>query len=370
MQAGNVEKRDYYEVLGVSRGADEAECKRAYRKLAMKYHPDRNPDSKDAEERFKEASEAYAVLSDPEKRSRYDRFGHEGLSANGGINVDDIFAPFNDILGDFFGGRSSRGRSGERRGDDLQYELDLDFEEAVFGCTKELRVPRTERCDTCRGDGCEPGTRRSMCSTCGGRGQVFAQRGFFAMGQTCHRCRGRGQTITHPCPTCRGEGSQRVQRTKKVDIPAGIDNGDSMRLSGQGNAGANGGPSGDLYVVVRVREHDDFERDGADLHCTVRINVAQAALGARVEVPTLRGDETIELRPGTRAGDRRKLPGKGVHRLRGHGRGDLYAHIEVDIPKKLTRTQRKLFEELRDTFDGRDADADGGFFGKFRDSHR
>ena len=365
-----VTKRDYYDVLGVDRGADAAACKRAYRKLAMKYHPDRNPGSKEAEEKFKEASEAYGVLSDPEKRQLYDQFGHEGLaSRTGGFSPGDFPDVFGDIFGDIFGmGRSSR--SGARRGDDLQYELEIDFEDAAFGCSKEIRIPRTESCERCDGSGCEPGSRRVGCGTCRGRGQIYTQQGFLTMTRTCSRCRGTGRVIQQPCSICRGGGLQRIHRKRKIDIPAGIDTGNRMRLSGEGNAGTNGGPRGDLYVRVHVREHELFRRDKADLHCRIHINVAQAVLGAKVQVPTLEGEETHTVRPGTQSGNRLRLRGRGIPKLRGSRRGDLYAHLEVDIPKKLSRKQRELFEELGETFktDGRPLDS--GFFGKLRDGLR
>ena len=364
-----VQKRDYYEVLGVPRGANSDECKRAYRKLAMKYHPDRNPDSSAAEERFKEASEAYGVLSDPEKRSLYDQYGHEGLSANGGINVNDFPDIFGDLFGDLFGTRS-RGRAGARSGDDLQYQLEIDFEDAVFGCSKEIQVPRTESCERCDGSGCEPGSRRVRCGTCQGRGQVYTQQGFFTMSRTCSRCSGTGQMIQQPCHSCRGNGLQQVQRTRKVDIPPGVDTGIRMRLSGEGNAGINGGPRGDLYVLLSVREHSVFRREDADLHCDVQINVAQAALGSRVSVPTLEGDEVHTIKPGTQSGARLLLRGKGVPRLRGNRRGDLYAHVEVGIPKKLSSEQRKLFEQLAEELKADASAADSGFFGKLRDGLR
>lgn len=362
-------KRDYYEVLGVGRDTGEADCKRAYRQLAMKYHPDRNPDSKEAEEKFKEASEAYSVLSDPEKRRLYDQFGHEGLASNGGFNVNDFSDLFGDVFRDFFGG-GSRGRSRAQRGDDLQYELEIDFEDAVFGCSKEIRIPRTESCERCSGSGREPGSRSSSCNTCGGRGQVYTQQGFFTMSRTCSRCRGSGQVIERPCLTCRASGQQRVQRKRRIEIPAGVDQGSRMCLPGEGNAGSNGGPRGDLYVIIHVREHEIFRREDADLHCQVRINVAQAALGARVRVPTLEGEETHTVKPGTQSGARLLLRGKGVPHVRGSRRGNLYAHIEVDIPKTLNHGQRALFEQLGKALESDPQPPGNGFFGKLRDGLR
>lgn len=361
------EKRDYYEVLGVDRGADATVCKRAYRKLAMKYHPDRNPGSKAAEEKFKEASEAYSVLSDPEKRRLYDQFGHQGLSGRtGGFNPGDFPDIFGDIFGDLFGMRGG-GRSRARRGDDLQYELEIDFEDAVFGCTKELSIPRTVSCERCEGSGCEPGTRRATCGTCGGQGQVVSQQGFFTMSRTCSRCQGTGQVIERPCSTCRGRGLQQVRGKKKVNIPAGVDTGNRLQLRGEGNAGANGGPRGDLYVLIRVRRHKIFKREGDDIHCQVRINIAQAALGAKVNVPTLDGGETHSVRPGTQNGHRLVLRGKGVSQLNGRRRGDLYAHVEVEIPKRLNRKQRDLFERLGEALESDKRGSSTGFFDKFRE---
>lgn len=363
------EKRDYYEVLGVERGASAEECKRAYRRLAMKFHPDRNPDSKTAEESFKEASEAYGVLSDPEKRQAYDRFGHAGLSGNGGFNATDFPDIFGDILSDFFG-TGSRRRSGASRGDDLQYELEISFEDAVFGCSKELRIPRAESCDRCDGSGCEPGSRRAACGDCGGRGQIHTQQGFFSLSRTCPRCRGAGQVIQQPCSTCRGAGLQQVRRKRNLDIPAGVDDGTQMRLTGEGNAGRNGGPRGDLYVLIRVDEHDVFRRENSDLHCTVRINIAQAALGSPIQVPTLEGGEVHTVKPGTQSGTHLLLRGKGVAQVRGRRRGDLYAHLEVDVPKRLTADQRRLLEELGKTFDGPSPPPQNGIFSKIRDGLR
>ena len=358
-------KRDYYEVLGLERGASSDDVKKAYRRLAMKFHPDRNDGDASAEEKFKEASEAYSILGDPEKRRTYDQFGHAGLSGNGGFSASDFPDIFGDLFGDLFGS-GRRGRQGRRRGEDLQYQLDLDFEEAVFGCSKELRIPRIDRCDECEGSGCEPGTSKVRCRPCGGRGQVHVQQGFFTMSRTCSQCRGTGQIIAHPCMSCRGEGVRQVQRKRRVDIPAGVDDGNRMRLAGEGNVGPNGGPRGDVYVLVHVREHDIFERDQSDLHCTVKINVAQAALGGRVRIPTLGGDRVHSVRPGTQPGARLRLRGEGIPRLRGGRRGDLYAHIEVEIPKKLNRDQRALFERLGKALDGESRSPDGSLFGKFR----
>ncbi len=370
-----MEKRDYYEVLGVDRGADAAACKRAYRQLALKYHPDRNPNSREAEEKFKEASEAYSVLSDPEKRQIYDQFGHQGLAGNGaagGYTVNDFSDLFGDILGDLFGVGSSRGRSGARRGDDLQYELEIPFEDAVFGCTQEISIPRNEACERCSGSGCEPGTRRAACGTCGGRGQIYTRQGFLTLSRTCSRCRGSGQAIQHPCGTCRGAGKSRVQRKRKVEIPAGVDDDTRIRLTGEGDAGSGGGPRGDLYVLIHVRGNDVFTREENDLHCQVRINVAQAALGTRVMVPTLEGGEEITLSPGTQAGTRRLLRGKGVPHFRSGRRGNLYAHVEVVVPRSLTSQQRALFQQLETALDPEPhADAhENGFFEKLKEGLR
>lgn len=363
------QKRDYYEVLGVDRSADSSECKRAYRRLAMKYHPDRNPNSKEAEEKFKEASEAYSVLSDSEKRQIYDQFGHEGLSGRIGVSPSDFPDIFGDLFGEFFGGGRSA-RSAARRGDDLEYELEIEFEDAMFGCSKELRIPRTESCGRCHGSGCEPGTRRVTCGQCGGRGQIHTQQGFFTMSRTCSRCGGSGQTIQQRCSSCRGSGIEPIQRKKTISIPAGVDTGNRMRLSGEGNAGRNGGPRGDLYVLLRVRDHEIFRREESDLHCRVKINVAEAALGAKIKVPTLEGEEIHTLRPGTQAGSRLLLRGKGVPKLRGSRRGNLYAHVDVDIPRKLNRDQRELFERLGEALKTDREATEGGFFGKLRDGLR
>ena len=367
-----VQKRDYYEVLGVPRGADEAQCKRAYRKLAMEYHPDRNPGSSEAEEKFKEASEAYSVLSDPEKRQVYDQYGHEGLAGGGanGFNASDFPDIFGDILGDFFGTGTRRGRSRATSGDDLLYELEIEFEDAAFGCSKEIQIPRNETCERCNGSGAEPGTRPVSCNRCGGRGQIHAQQGFFMTSRTCSSCRGTGQIIQQPCSTCQGRGLQQVQRKRKVDIPAGVDHGMRLRLSGEGGAGSNGGPRGDLYVLIQVREHEIFKREDADIHCHVRVNVAQAALGAKIPIPTLEGEEVHHIKPGTQSGARLMLRGKGVQQVRSSRRGNLYAHVDVEIPKRLSSKQRELFEQLGTALAGGRGAEDESFFDKLRDGFR
>lgn len=362
-----LEKRDYYEVLGVPRGASESECKRAYRKLAMKHHPDRNPGSKEAEEKFKEASEAYSVLSDPEKRQRYDRFGHAGLNSAEGFGQGNFTDIFGDIFGDLFG--TARRRSSSRRGADLQFELEVSFEDAVFGASREIRIPRLERCERCGGGGAAPGTGPTRCERCGGRGQIETHQGLFSFSRTCPSCRGHGQVIRNPCPECGGRGMQTVHRPRTVQIPPGVEESTQLRLVGEGNASTNGGPRGDLYVSLSVRPHEVFERDGVDLHCVVPINIAQAALGADVTVQTLEGDETVTVRPGTQHGHRLRLRGRGVTRLRHSGRGDLYAHIAVTVPKRLTSRQRELFERLSEELDA-ERPSDRGFFRKLRTAFR
>lgn len=364
-----VAKRDYYEVLGVGRGCGAQELKSAYRKLAMQYHPDRNPGSQEAEEKFKEASEAYSVLSDAEKRARYDRFGHDGLASGGGFQTGD-FGDFSDIFGDLFGdifGGGGRTRNRPRRGSDLQYELEIDFEDAVFGFSTEIQFPRTEACGRCAGSGAEAGSGRSTCGACGGRGQVAYQQGFFSVRRTCSTCQGAGRIVRNPCKSCAGAGVKRNERKLKVNIPPGVDSGARLRLSGEGEAGPNGGAQGDLYVLVHVREHDVFHREKYDLHCRVPVNVAQAALGAEIDAPTLEGGESVKIRPGTESGARYKLRGKGVPHLNSGRRGDLYVHIAVSIPRKLTHEQRKLFEKLGESLPAENAPADNSFFDKLRD---
>jgi molecular chaperone DnaJ len=340
-------KRDYYEVLGVSKDASPSDLKSAYRKLALKLHPDKNPGDSQAEEKFKEAAEAYSVLSDAEKRQRYDAYGHAGLSGAGGFDPT-IFADFGDILGDFFGfGRRSRG---PRRGSDLRYDLEVSFEEAAFGVEHELKIPRTESCTECGGSGAAPGTKPSTCPSCSGAGQVTFQQGFFSVARTCGRCRGTGKIVESACRRCRGEGTLPVERKIQIKIPPGVDNGSQLRIAGEGEAGAQGGPAGDLYVVLRVREHAFFKREGTNLFCEVPVNVAQAALGATVEVPTLDGNRTrVQVPEGTQSGTLLRVRGQGVPHLGSRGRGDLHVIVRVVVPSRLSGEQRKAFELLAKT---------------------
>lgn len=370
-----VSKRDYYEVLGVGKGAPDGEIKSAYRKLALKYHPDRNPDDPNAEELFKEASEAYSVLSDTQKRAAYDRFGHAGLQGAaggpGGFNPE-TFADFSDILGDLFGfgdlfGGGGRRRSRAQRGEDVRYDLEIGFDEAILGFSADIQVPRMEACERCRGAGSEPGSGPTTCPTCHGRGEVLYQQSFLSIRRTCSTCGGAGQIIRNPCSECRGHGYRQVQRKLKINIPPGVDDGTRLRLAGEGNPGAHGGPTGDLYVFLKVKEHAFFERQGTDLHCTIPINLAQAALGAEVDVPTMEGQHRLRIPEGTQNGAQFRLRNKGVPALNGGGRGDLYVHVDVKVPSKLTREQRKLMEQLRDTLPVDNAPAEKGLFEKVKD---
>jgi len=348
-------QRDYYEILGVSRNASPDDLKSAFRQLARQYHPDVNK-SPDAEERFKEINEAYAVLSDSEKRAAYDRFGHAGVRGPGGgpdINVD--FSDFADIFGDLFGfggfGRSSRrARNAPRRGGDLQYRVDLTFEESVFGVEKEIEISRDEVCETCNGSGAEPGTTPKRCPTCNGAGEVRQVRqtilGSMVQVATCPTCNGQGETIDTPCHTCQGRGQVRKTRKKVVNIPAGVDTGTQIRLAGEGQPGVNGGPNGNLYIVIQVKQHKYFRRREYDILMDLNVNVAQAALGAEVEVPTVDGPDTLRIPAGTQPGKVLHLRNKGVPHLRGNGRGDQLVVVNVEIPNRLNQEQRELFEQL------------------------
>jgi len=343
--------RDYYEVLGVPRNASDQEIKSAYRRLALKHHPDRNPGDAQAEERFKEAAEAYGVLGDPDKRRRYDAYGQAGLGGGAQGFDPTIFADFSDILGDFFGFGDAFGRRrGPRRGADLRYNLDVSFEEAAFGMQTQLRIPRAERCAACSGSGAAPGTHPTSCPTCRGSGQVTFQQGFFSVARTCSHCRGSGRIVSEPCNTCRGQGQVPIERTLQIQIPAGVDNGSQLRIGGEGEPGALGGPSGDLYVVLRVADHAFFKRDGTHLVCEMPVGVAQAALGATIEVPTLDGAKAkLNLPEGTQSGTVLKLRGQGIPALGGRGRGDLHVLVRVVVPKHLNAEQRRLFEQLAKT---------------------
>lgn len=339
-------KRDYYDVLGVSRDAGDADLKNAYRRLAMKFHPDRNPDDAAAEEKFKEAKKAYDVLSDRQKRAAYDRFGHAGVEAggggfSGGGGFRDIF---DEVFGDIFGGRSG----GQRvyRGADLRYELELGLEEAVAGTTSRIRFPTEVACEGCSGTGAAPGASPSTCGTCGGQGQVRVQQGFFSIQQTCPRCHGVGTVITDPCRECRGRGKVWREKTLSVTIPPGVDTGDRIRVGGEGQPGERGGPSGDLYVEVQVREHPIFVRDGTNLYCEVPIGFPMAALGGEIEVPTLDGRLNLKVPPETQTGRLFRLRGKGVRSARGAGPGDLICKITVETPVNLGRRQKELLREF------------------------
>jgi molecular chaperone DnaJ len=372
----HVHKRDYYEILAVANTATADEVKSAYRKAAMKWHPDRNPhDKKPAEEKFREATEAYSVLSDPQKRAAYDRYGHAGISGgfDGSISHT-IFEDFQDIFGDFFGfedifGGGRRGRSRTQRGADLRYDMELSFEEAATGLTTKIRVPRQEFCEACNGTGAKAGTGVSACQQCGGRGQMHYQQGFFAISRTCPACRGAGQVVREKCLDCRGEG--RVEKTKTIElrIPPGVDSQTRLRVPNEGEVGANGGPPGDLYVILAVREHPFFERRNADLYCTIPISVTQAALGAEVSVPGLAGDEKVKIPEGTQTGSIFRLKGKGLPDPHGGGKGDLYVNVRVITPAKLNREQRRMFEQLGQTLeaDNLPVQRSSSFFDKVKD---
>jgi molecular chaperone DnaJ len=347
-------KRDYYQVLDVPKTASEADIKKAYRRLAMKYHPDRNPGDHEAEDRFKEAKEAYETLTDAQKRAAYDQFGHAGVDGmrgggGGGFDPRDAFGDiFGDVFGDIFGG-GRRGRSQVYRGADLRYELELDLEQAVFGDTASVEFTTLTECEECSGNGASKGSKPETCDTCRGAGQVRMQQGFFTVQQTCPRCHGRGQIVSDPCAKCRGQGRVRKQKTLSVKVPAGVDTGDRIRLSGEGEAGRNGGPAGDLYVEVRVREHAIFERDGPHLSCEVPVSFARAALGGSIDVPTLDGTATIKVPPETQSGRVFRLREKGIKPVRGGSTGDLFCRVVVETPVNLTREQKDLLQKFEDS---------------------
>lgn len=354
-------ERDYYEVLGVSRSVDAADLKKSYRRLAMKYHPDRNEDNPEAADKFKEVKEAFEILKDPQKRAAYDQFGHAGVNNQagggagfgGGADINDIFG---DVFGDIFGG--GRGRSGGSRvyrGDDLQYNLEISLEEAVEGIETQIKVPAAIDCDACDGNGSKRGTSPSNCTTCHGAGQVRMQQGFFSVQQTCPACRGKGKVITEPCPKCRGKGQNNKEKTLSVKIPAGVDTGDKIRLTGEGGASDSGGPPGDLFVAIQVKEHSIFRRDNADLLCSVPINFATAAIGGELEVPTLGGKVMLKVPAGTQSEKVFRLRGKGVKPVRGGPVGDLLCQIRIETPINLSSEQKEVLMKFHDSISGDNA---------------
>jgi len=374
------QQRDYYEILGVAKTASVEEIKAAYRKAALQWHPDRNPAHKEeANLRFRESTEAYSILSDAQKRQVYDTYGHAGL-AGAGAQADfngTIFQDFHDIFGDFFGfedlfgaaGGRRGGRSRVKRGSDLRYDMTLSFDEAATGVSTKIRVPRMEYCEACNGTGAKKGTGVVNCQACGGRGQLVYQQGFFTVNRTCPACQGAGQIVKERCAECHGQGRLERERTIELRIPPGVDTGTRMRVQGEGEPGPNGGPAGDLYVVLEVKEHKFFERRGADLYCTIPLSIAQATLGTELQVPGLNGEETLKIPEGTQGGAVFRLKGKGLPDPHGGGRGDLYFHVRVLTPTKLTREQRKLMEQLHATMkvENKPAERDSNIFDKVKD---
>lgn len=367
-------KRDYYEVLGVGRDASEAELKKAYRKLAREYHPDMNPDNKEAEAKFKEAAEAYEVLSDPQKRAGYDQFGHAGANGQGGFGgggFEGEFGGFGDIFDMFFGGGGAR-RRGPAKGADLKFNLDISFEEAAFGLEKDIEVPRQEKCETCKGSGAAQGSSPKTCQHCGGSGQVqYTQNtpfGRFVQSRTCEICRGEGKIIENPCPKCRGRGTVRVTRKIHIKIPAGVDSGSRLRVTGEGEPGEKGGPSGDLYVYLRVKPHKIFKREGNDVIVEIPISFPQATLGDEIEVLTLDGKVQLKVPEGTQSGTYFRIRGKGIPDLHGHGRGDQHVRLDIVTPKKLTEEQKEMLRKYAASFGDNPVGVEKGFFEKVKDA--
>ncbi|RYF76484.1 MAG: molecular chaperone DnaJ [Comamonadaceae bacterium] len=372
-------KRDYYETLGVPKNASEEEIKKAYRKLAMKYHPDRNQgDAKESEAKFKDAKEAYEMLSDPQKRAAYDQHGHAGVDPNmrGGPGAEGFggFAEaFGDIFGDVFGGARGGRQSGGRqvfRGSDLSYAMEISLEEAADGKEAQIRIPSWDECGTCHGSGAKPGTKPITCTTCNGQGAVQMRQGFFSVQQTCPQCHGSGKIIPEPCTVCQGQGRIKNNKTLEVKIPAGIDDGMRIRSTGNGEPGTNGGPPGDLYIEIRLKKHDIFEREGDDLHCVVPVSMTTAALGGEINVPTLKGAAAIDIPEGTQSGKQFRLRGKGIKGVRASYPGDLYCHVRVETPVKLTEHQRKLVKELDESLKkggNKHSPTDKGWFDKAKE---
>jgi len=356
-------KKDYYEVLGINRDASDDEIKKAYRKLAMKHHPDRNPENPKAEEHFKEAKEAYETLSDAQKRAAYDQYGHAAFEAGGmgggspfGAGAGAQGFDFSDIFGDIFGGNRGGGRTSAQRGADLRYNLEITLEQAARGTETEIRIPTMAECETCHGSGAKAGTSATTCTTCGGHGQVRMQQGFFSVQQACPRCHGTGKIIASPCKPCNGQGRIKKHKTLSVKIPPGVDNDDRIRLTGEGELGANGGPSGDLYVVVHLKPHAVFQRDHNDLHCEMPISFSTAALGGEIEIPTLDGKASIKIPAETQSGKQFRLRGKGIKGVRSATHGDLHCHVIVETPVNLTERQKELLREFEQSINEKDGD--------------
>jgi len=364
-------KRDYYEILEVERTVTDKDLKSSFRKLAMRYHPDRNPDNPEAEDKFKEINEAYEALKDPEKRAAYDRFGHAAFEGPGGGGAgfgNDFTSTMSDIFDEFFGMGGRRGRSSRERGADLRYNMEVTLEEAFAGKTVEISVPTSITCDSCNGSGAKPGTTPSQCPTCGGAGRVRASQGFFTLERTCPNCQGRGEVITDPCGSCGGSGRTTQERTLSVNIPAGIEDGTRIRLAGEGEAGVRGGPSGDLYIFLSIKPHSLFQRDGADLFCRVPISLVTAALGGQIEVPVIDGSKTmVKVPDGTQTGKQFRLKAKGMPLLRSTQRGDLYIQVVTETPRNLTKRQRELLEEFDRECSNETHPDSSGFFAKFKD---